>query len=156
MTNDICHGVAVTWVDISEEQCMLFNNTGICREQCHDDETGFVLSNIGRKFMNIMVYLKNQTAPLQERVPIVDIKEQMPCMWQMSGKPDCCSNVYCHINFEYSSIPRLVYNCCCDCSSNRRSEHWLLCLWRSGEDGEPRSHSCGEGEDRRQSGKCDS
>lgn len=69
---------------------MLYNHTGVCRSKCLDDETGFFISHLGGKFMDLRVYDKTGNVTLEKEVPVVNIKEQVPCMWQLTGNPDCC------------------------------------------------------------------
>lgn len=72
---------------------MLFNHTGVCRKECLPTETGFYVSHLGGRFMDLKIYNKDGTVKVAENVPVVDIREQVPCMWQLSGKPDCCGKL---------------------------------------------------------------
>ena len=40
--------------------------------------------------MDLKVYNKDGNVSLQQHVPVQSIKEQVPCMWQLSAKPNCC------------------------------------------------------------------
>lgn len=80
---------------ITEETCMLYNHTGVCRKECLQEETGFFIQHLGGKFMDLKVYNSDGNVTVKDRVPVVDIKEQDPCMWQLSGKPNCCCKYDC-------------------------------------------------------------
>jgi len=45
--------------------------------------------------MDLKVYNSDGNVTVKDRVPVVDIKEQDPCMWQLSGKPNCCCKYDC-------------------------------------------------------------
>lgn len=41
-------------------------------------------------FVFIQVYNSNGNVTLHQQVPVMDIREQDPCMWQLTGNPNCC------------------------------------------------------------------
>ena len=69
---------------------MLYNNTGVCRDSCQEGETGIFISHLGDRYMDLRVYNKDGNVTVENNVPVEDVRLQVPCMWQLTGKPNCC------------------------------------------------------------------